>query len=266
MTWPDNPSDRPVDTTRWMPDLHAGIHHPCYADRRPKSNSPDRTPDRKATHSSLVNTSTGPAPRSFESRTAALPPSRYATSTQFPWVLYDALRNSAVDEISVAMTVTPLNPASASRMLAGGSLHHRYGNQPEHDLYTSPVLAEPQSARRPNAMLAASSFWSGRTRGRTSPNLPTGGQGLYLDVHDAFSLGWKLRRRAEQHPGADGTDVHRSAGRRRGWQDGAMAASNRRDLGRVFNEVPELYDRVRPGYPENCSPTWPPSLEWTRRR
>jgi SAM-dependent methyltransferase len=25
---------------------------------------------------------------------------------------------------------------------------------------------------------------------------------------------------------------------------------NRRDLGRVFNEVPELYDRVRPGYPD----------------
>ena len=29
-----------------------------------------------------------------------------------------------------------------------------------------------------------------------------------------------------------------------------MAAANRRDLGRVFNEVPELYDRVRPGYPD----------------
>lgn len=29
-----------------------------------------------------------------------------------------------------------------------------------------------------------------------------------------------------------------------------MAAPNRRDLGRVFNEVPELYDRVRPGYPD----------------
>ncbi|TCB98418.1 class I SAM-dependent methyltransferase [Micromonospora zingiberis] len=26
--------------------------------------------------------------------------------------------------------------------------------------------------------------------------------------------------------------------------------SDRRDLGRVFNEVPELYDRVRPGYPD----------------
>ncbi|MER5853464.1 hypothetical protein ABT126_42795, partial [Streptomyces sp. NPDC002012] len=25
---------------------------------------------------------------------------------------------------------------------------------------------------------------------------------------------------------------------------------NRHDLGRVFNEVPELYDRVRPGYPD----------------
>ncbi|WP_246506948.1 class I SAM-dependent methyltransferase [Actinocrinis puniceicyclus] len=25
---------------------------------------------------------------------------------------------------------------------------------------------------------------------------------------------------------------------------------NRRDLGRVFNDVPELYDRVRPGYPD----------------
>ncbi|GAA0268460.1 class I SAM-dependent methyltransferase [Actinomadura nitritigenes] len=29
-----------------------------------------------------------------------------------------------------------------------------------------------------------------------------------------------------------------------------MAGSNRRDLGRVFNEVPELYDRVRPRYPD----------------
>jgi SAM-dependent methyltransferase len=32
--------------------------------------------------------------------------------------------------------------------------------------------------------------------------------------------------------------------------DGAMAGSGRRHLGRVFNEVPELYDRVRPGYPD----------------
>ena len=30
-----------------------------------------------------------------------------------------------------------------------------------------------------------------------------------------------------------------------------MADANRRDLGRVFNEVPELYDRVRPGYPDD---------------
>ena len=29
-----------------------------------------------------------------------------------------------------------------------------------------------------------------------------------------------------------------------------MTGPNRRDLGRVFNEVPELYDRVRPGYPD----------------
>jgi SAM-dependent methyltransferase len=29
-----------------------------------------------------------------------------------------------------------------------------------------------------------------------------------------------------------------------------MTESNRRDLGRVFNEVPQLYDRVRPGYPD----------------
>lgn len=29
-----------------------------------------------------------------------------------------------------------------------------------------------------------------------------------------------------------------------------MADPDRRHLGRVFNEVPELYDRVRPGYPE----------------
>src|SRR5262245_22227111 len=29
-----------------------------------------------------------------------------------------------------------------------------------------------------------------------------------------------------------------------------MAHPHRRDLGRVFNEVPELYDRIRPGYPD----------------
>jgi SAM-dependent methyltransferase len=29
-----------------------------------------------------------------------------------------------------------------------------------------------------------------------------------------------------------------------------MADPNRRDLGRVFDEVPQLYDRVRPGYPD----------------
>src|SRR5690606_3603475 len=32
--------------------------------------------------------------------------------------------------------------------------------------------------------------------------------------------------------------------------DGAMVEQNRRDLGRVFNDVPELYDRIRPGYPD----------------
>ncbi len=30
-----------------------------------------------------------------------------------------------------------------------------------------------------------------------------------------------------------------------------MADGDRRELGRVFNEVPELYDRVRPGYPDD---------------
>src|SRR5215510_12826605 len=29
-----------------------------------------------------------------------------------------------------------------------------------------------------------------------------------------------------------------------------MTDPNQRDLGRVFDEVPELYDRVRPGYPD----------------
>jgi SAM-dependent methyltransferase len=33
-------------------------------------------------------------------------------------------------------------------------------------------------------------------------------------------------------------------------EDGAMMGPDRRDLGRVFNEVPELYDRVRPTYPD----------------
>src|SRR6266853_6040490 len=29
-----------------------------------------------------------------------------------------------------------------------------------------------------------------------------------------------------------------------------MTGPDRRDLGRLFNEVPELYDRVRPAYPD----------------
>jgi len=33
-------------------------------------------------------------------------------------------------------------------------------------------------------------------------------------------------------------------------QDNWVAALERRDLGRVFDEVPELYDRARPGYPD----------------
>jgi SAM-dependent methyltransferase len=33
-------------------------------------------------------------------------------------------------------------------------------------------------------------------------------------------------------------------------ENGAMTGPDRRDLGRVFNEVPELYDRVRPTYPD----------------
>jgi SAM-dependent methyltransferase len=33
-------------------------------------------------------------------------------------------------------------------------------------------------------------------------------------------------------------------------QDGLVTDPGRRHLGRVFNEVPELYDRVRPGYPD----------------
>ncbi|MFC8256972.1 class I SAM-dependent methyltransferase [Streptomyces sp. NPDC057291] len=39
-----------------------------------------------------------------------------------------------------------------------------------------------------------------------------------------------------------------SARRRQSRQEGAMASPNQRDLGRVFNEVPELCYRVRPGY------------------
>jgi SAM-dependent methyltransferase len=35
-----------------------------------------------------------------------------------------------------------------------------------------------------------------------------------------------------------------------GRQDGAVANPDRREIARVFNEVPELYDRVRPGYPD----------------
>jgi SAM-dependent methyltransferase len=42
----------------------------------------------------------------------------------------------------------------------------------------------------------------------------------------------------------------RIGGRQLFQQDGAMADPNRRSLGHVFNEVPELYDRVRPGYPD----------------
>jgi protein-L-isoaspartate O-methyltransferase len=32
-----------------------------------------------------------------------------------------------------------------------------------------------------------------------------------------------------------------------------MAGPERRHLGRLFDEVPELYDRVRPGYPDELS-------------
>jgi hypothetical protein len=32
--------------------------------------------------------------------------------------------------------------------------------------------------------------------------------------------------------------------------DAPKMRPNPHDLGRVFNEVPELYDRVRPGYPD----------------
>jgi len=35
-----------------------------------------------------------------------------------------------------------------------------------------------------------------------------------------------------------------------------MAGQDRRDIGRLFDEVPALYDRVRPAYPPtNCSLT-----------
>jgi SAM-dependent methyltransferase len=33
-------------------------------------------------------------------------------------------------------------------------------------------------------------------------------------------------------------------------RDGVVAGQDHRALGRVFDEVPELYDRVRPGYPD----------------
>ncbi len=35
----------------------------------------------------------------------------------------------------------------------------------------------------------------------------------------------------------------------RGGQDGGVPDEDRRDIGRLFDEVPELYDRVRPSYP-----------------
>jgi SAM-dependent methyltransferase len=47
----------------------------------------------------------------------------------------------------------------------------------------------------------------------------------------------------------DGTTGADSSGGDR--QDGAMADATPRALGRVFNEVPDLYDRVRPGYPDD---------------
>jgi SAM-dependent methyltransferase len=47
-------------------------------------------------------------------------------------------------------------------------------------------------------------------------------------------------------------DQHRFAVARWGAarQDGAVTGPDRRHLGRVFEEVPALYDRVRPGYPD----------------
>ena len=42
----------------------------------------------------------------------------------------------------------------------------------------------------------------------------------------------------------------RQAGGRGGRQDGDVAGEDRRTIGRLFDEVPELYDRVRPTYPD----------------
>jgi sigma-B regulation protein RsbU (phosphoserine phosphatase) len=42
------------------------------------------------------------------------------------------------------------------------------------------------------------------------------------------------------------------------WQDRGVAAADRRDAGRLFDEVPELYDRVRRGIPPSCSPNSSP--------
>ena len=33
-------------------------------------------------------------------------------------------------------------------------------------------------------------------------------------------------------------------------QDGGVPGDDRRSTGRLFDEVPELYDRVRPAYPD----------------
>ncbi|SQD97319.1 MULTISPECIES: hypothetical protein [unclassified Parafrankia] len=50
-----------------------------------------------------------------------------------------------------------------------------------------------------------------------------------------------------------------------------MADLHRREIGRLFNEVPELYDRVRPSYPDELfvdvcgSPAWPTPGPWRTR-
>ena len=45
-----------------------------------------------------------------------------------------------------------------------------------------------------------------------------------------------------------------------------MREPDRRDRGRVFNEVPELYDRVRPAYPDELFAGLSPSAACTGGR
>ena len=57
--------------------------------------------------------------------------------------------------------------------------------------------------------------------------------------------------RAGNWPACAGRACNTAPGRTmEAWKDGSVTGADTGGLGRVFNEVPELYDRTRPAYPD----------------